>query len=592
MRCGVLPFHEVWVLDFEFVSSSGERQRPICLAAHELRSGRKIQMWAEELRARQGLPPFEVGPEVLFVAYFASAEIGCFLELGWPMPVAILDLYAEFRAHTNGLSLLSGAGLVGACAHFGIPMMSGVEKEGNRNLIMTGGPWSAEERARIIAYCDADVDATGQLLEAMLPKILAGFGPQAAALGRALLRGAFMRAVAAMEFRGVPIDLVTLQRIRTNWEFIRRRLIARVDTEYAVYDGTGFRASKFASYLAAHAIPWPRTDAGALALDSDTFRNQARAHPQIAPLHELRATLGELRLNMLAVGADGRNRTLLSPFRAKTGRNQPSTAKFVFGPATWIRNLIVPPPGRAIIAADYSAQEIAIAAALSGDPALIESYSSGDPYLAFAKLAGLVPPDATKESHTEERERCKAVVLGTNYGMAAMGLAMRLNIPAHEAAHLLRLHRVSYPVFWRWVDQNQQQFDLTRRITTCLGWKMHATDGWRPTTLMNWPMQAHGAEILRVACIMMEDAGLMLVAPVHDAVLVECAAAEAEVTAAQVAAIMQRAAAQVLATDLRMRVDTKIIGPGERYSDPRGVRMWGIVMELVAEAESLDAAGP
>ena len=78
----------------------------------------------------------------------------------------------------------------------------------------------------------------------------------------------------------------------------------------------------------------------------------------------------------------------------------------------------------------------------------------------------------------------------------------------------------------------------------------------------------------------------------HDAVRVECAAAEAEVTAAQVAAIMQRAAAQVLATDLRMRVDTKIIGPGERYSDPRGVRMWGIVMELVAEAESLDAAGP
>ena len=47
-------------------------------------------------------------------------------------------------------------------------------------------------------------------------------------------------------------------------------------------------------------------------------------------------------LSLVGCGRDGRNRTLLSPFSAKTGRNQPSTTKFVFGPAKWVRGLIKP----------------------------------------------------------------------------------------------------------------------------------------------------------------------------------------------------------------------------------------------------------
>ena len=91
----------------------------------------------------------------------------------------------------------------------------------------------------------------------------------------------------------------------------------------------------------------------------------SKRHPVVQPLHELRKTLGELKLNKLAVGPDGRNRTMLSPFAAKTGRNQPSTTKFVFGPAKWVRGLIKPSEGMALAYCDWSSQEIAIAAALS-----------------------------------------------------------------------------------------------------------------------------------------------------------------------------------------------------------------------------------
>ena len=152
---------------------------------------------------------------------------------------------------------------------------------------------------------------------------------------------------------------------------------------------------------------------------TSTFRDQTIRWPQLLPLHELRATLANLRLTGLQVGADGRNRCLLSPFRAVTGRNQPSNTRFIFGPARWMRGLIRPPEGWGLAYIDFASQEIAAAAALSGDERMVEAYVTGDPYLAFAKAARLVPPDASKGTHPAIRERCKAIVLGIGYGMEA-----------------------------------------------------------------------------------------------------------------------------------------------------------------------------
>jgi hypothetical protein len=63
---------------------------------------------------------------------------------------------------------------------------------------------------------------------------------------------------------------------------------------------------------------------------------------------QVRAALSQMRLTGLSVGKDGRNRTLLSTFRARTGRNQPSNSKFIFGPSVWLRSLIRPEPGTAL----------------------------------------------------------------------------------------------------------------------------------------------------------------------------------------------------------------------------------------------------
>jgi len=327
------PYREIWLVDFEFVALPGERPDPVCLCALELRSGRLVRCWRDELGRA---PPYSTGPDALFVAYFASAELGCHLALGWEQPARVLDLYVEFRNRTNGLPTASGSGLLGALAYFGLDGIGALEKDGMRELILRGGPWSADEQAAILDYCESDVRALARLFPVMGPQI---------DLPRALLRGRYMSAVAHMEWAGVPIDVPRLELLRQHWAGLQDALIAEIDVNYNVFDGRTFKSDRFATWLARERIPWPLLETGRLDLTDDTFRQMARMYPAVSPLRELRSALADLRLNDLAVGRDGRNRTLLSPFRARTGRNQPSNTKFIFGPSVWLRGLIKPPEG-------------------------------------------------------------------------------------------------------------------------------------------------------------------------------------------------------------------------------------------------------
>lgn len=573
-----LPFREAWAVDFEFLANPGDRPIPVCMVARELGSGRLIRLWQDELPAR---PPFEVGDDSLFVAYYASAEIGCFLALGWPVPTRVLDLFTEFRAETNGLPLAEGRSLLGALSYHRISSITSEEKTASRALVLRGGPWSEVERRAILDYCQTDVDPLGALLERMLPRITAT--PKG--LGQALLRGRYMAAVARMEHAGIPVDVETLGRIRAGWSDIKLDLIKAVDKDYGVFEGATFKAGLFAAWLHGGGIEWPRTETGRLQLDQDTFRDMVRAYPQLAPLRELRHALSELRLENLAVGADGRNRTMLGAFGASSGRNTPSNTKFVFGPSVWLRGLIRPEPGRALAYVDWSSQEVAIAAALSGDPALLDAVQSGDPYLAFAVRAGLAPADATKASHGRIRDMCKACVLGVNYGMGARTLAFRTGTSVLDAERLLRALAAAYPTFTEWSDRAVDAGMLTGRLSTVFGWPVHVTGNTRPTTLRNFPMQANGAEMLRVACCLATERGVQVCAPVHDALLIEAAADELGDAIAVTRIAMAEAARAVLA-GIEVATDVTAIRAPERYSDPRGEVMWNRVIELLARREA------
>lgn len=186
-------------------------------------------------------------------------------------------------------------------------------------------------------------------------------------LDRALHRGRYALAAAATESLGVPIDAELYDAIRANTGSLRAELIRRVDGDFGVYEKGSFRAANFERYLADRGLQWPRLSSGKLRLDEDAFKDMAKAIPVIEPLRQLRKTLATLHELKLAVGADGRNRTALFPFSSQTGRNQPRSSQFIFGQPAWMRGLIQPKPGWALAYVDFSQQELAIAAVLSGD---------------------------------------------------------------------------------------------------------------------------------------------------------------------------------------------------------------------------------
>jgi len=573
----LLPFAEIWVVDFEFGSELGENPEPVCLVAWELRSGRKVRLWRDEFGTA---PPYPTGPSALFVAYYASAEIGCHLALDWPVPERVLDLFTEFRNRTNGVPTENGSGLLGALAYHGLDAIGAVEKDEMRALILRGGPWSDAERAAILDYCESDVAALARLLPVMLPQI---------DLPRALLRGRYMVATARMERSGVPIDTETLSQLRHHWANIQDQLIADIDANFGVFDGRTFKADRFAAWLSRKNIPWPRLDSGRLDLSDDTFREMARAYPEVAPLRELRAALSEMRLSDLAVGRDGRNRTMLSAFRARTGRNQPSNTKFIFGPSVWLRGLIKPPPGCGIAYIDWQQQEFGIAAALSGDPLMMEAYRSGDPYLAFAKQAGAAPADATKATHKAIRDQFKSTVLAVQYGMGAVALAQRIGQPPIRARELLRLHRETYPVFWRWSDAAVDHAMLAGGLHTVFGWRVRVPAVSNERSLRNFPMQANGAEMLRLACCLGTERGIEVCAPVHDAVLICAPLDRLDAAVARMQEAM-REASRIVLNGFELGTDAHVVRYPDRYMDDRGATMWDRVMKLIHEQQQKAAA--
>jgi hypothetical protein len=558
-------YREVWAVDFEYRSGPGERPWPLCMSAIETRSGREIRMWRDQLLALRHAP-FDTGSDTLFVAYYASAELGCFLQLDWELPTNVLDLYVEHRHSINGTPEAdeSHSGLVWALALRGLPHMEFAEKDRMRRLIIEHTAWSDEERSAILEYCAEDVRALGLLLPAMAPEI---------DLPRALLRGRYMGAVARMEHTGTPIDTDLHAAMVENWGAIKNRLIADIDANFGVFEDGSFRACRFEAWLAQHQIIWPRLPSGELHLKESVFRDMANTIPDLVPLHQLRATLGEMRLTGLHVGSDGRNRCMLSPFRSVTSRNQPSNTRYIFGPASWMRGLIKPEPGTGIAYVDWVSQEIAIAAALSKDERMMKGYVSGDPYLAFAKAAGLAPPDATKDSHKAIRDRCKSLLLGISYGMGQNALALSAGISVAEARELLRLHRNTYSTFWRWSDNIVDAALIDGGISTVFGWRRRITGKPNERSLMNFPMQGNASEMMRLAAIGATEAGIRVCAPVHDAFVIESPLETLEETVAAMRHTMAKAS-KVICGGLEIRTDAEIVTWPGRYMDPKGADMW------------------
>jgi hypothetical protein len=583
-------FDEIWCGDFEYISKPGELPDVLCLCAQELRTGRRIQLWRDQLGP---VPPYRTDPGALFVSFAAQAECVCHLALGWLLPARVLDLSPLFRNLINGqVPPPEGKGLVGALRHFGLDTVGAKYKEGMRDRIVAGPPFGEDVKARILEYCASDIEGLPALMERLLPTV---------AFETALHWGEFAAVSAVMEARGVPIDMEIFAQLRDKpaWAFVRDALVPKLNPQYGVYveggdDGWHFSEAAFEAYLARAGIVWPRHEVtGKLDLRSQSFDGTAKAFPELESLRQLRHIRSKMRQVKLAVGKDGRNRTTLWPFASKTSRSQPKASQWIFSPAVWLRSLIKPGPGRAVAYIDCAAMEFLIAAALSGCQPMLELYASGSPYLEFAKRFDEAPPSASKASHPHIHERYKVACLGAQYQMQHVTLAQRLGLPAFVAWEMLNQHRGLFSMYWAWVEDWVAHALNTGIMHTPLGWTCRTgITELNARSIGNFPVQGCGADILRVTCIEAHRRGLQLCGSIHDAVLIESSLERIDADVALMREIFRRASRAVIGHDMRTGVE--IVRHPDRYVDRRGVQMWTEVLGLLAQyrqqKETADAA--
>jgi len=580
-------FDSIWHVDFEYREDANHRPLPICMFAREQRSGQEIFLWRDQLLTL-ARAPFGTGERDLMVAYTANAELSCFLVLGWPFPRRVLDLYVETIAAINGRSDVwlqeKRPGILEALELFGLPAFAAEWKAQMRDLILAHTDYSNEQRQQIEAYNRSDVDSgTVPLLTAMAANI---------DLPRALHRGRFMAAVACQEHTGLPIDRERLACLGENWEPLRYHYIAQ-DDDLGLYEDGHFREQRMAELIAAKGWDWPRSQkTGRPELKRATLGQQARRYPELRKLVHLRETIAELRIGKLlaTVGADGFSRCPLLPFWTVTGRNQPAARDKVFLPSlpTWLRGLLRPPPGWVLLELDFKAQEVAIVAARSGDPGMLADYRSGDPYWGFGVRAGLVATDADANAHKEFRDKVlKPLVLGQYYGMTPHGIAHKTGRSLLWARAIHSRQRTLSPVFYRWRGDMVAQAKFDRLITSPFGWPMAVDGKTTDRTLMNFPAQAGGADVMRIAAIAATEAGIKVCCSVHDAFWI-LAPLEDVVRATDTMREIMRAAGAAVTGGLPIEVEVKTeVRAARNLGDcwarhERGYAMWHEVTELLA----------
>jgi hypothetical protein len=199
-----------------------------------------------------------------------------------------------------------------------------------------------------------------------------------------------------------------------------------------------------------------------------------------------------------------------------------------------------------------------------------------------------VPSEVEKKLYVDVRNKYKNMLLAVQYGMGTETLSARLGISSIEAHQMLNQHRELFPQYWQWSDDWLQAALQTGIMRTAFGWTCRTGIlEFNERSIRNWPIQATGAEILRIACILMVRHGIKLLAPIHDAVLIESSLENIEKDVALARECMRRASRIVLNKDRtgthELRTDYKIIRWPDHYSDPRGEGIWVRVLELLEQ---------
>jgi DNA polymerase-1 len=238
-----------------------------------------------------------------------------------------------------------------------------------------------------------------------------------------------------------------------------------------------------------------------------------------------------------------------------------------------IRQAFIPPDGARLLAADYSQIELRIMAHLSGDQSLLSAFrADADIHRA---TAGEVFGAALDEVTADQRRSAKAINFGLIYGMSAFGLARQLGLERGEAQAYIDRYFERYPGVKDYMDRTREQAREAGYVETVYGRRLYLPEigsrnpqrrQYAERSAINAPMQGTAADIIKRAMIAVDrwlreaDSGARLIMQVHDELVFEVPADDAESLAEALAGEMAAAAE----LDVPLKVDT---GLGDNWDE-------------------------
>jgi len=275
-------------------------------------------------------------------------------------------------------------------------------------------------------------------------------------------------------------------------------------------------------------------------------------------LTKLKSTYADGLLKV--IGDDGRIRTTFQNLVTATGRLSSTEPNLQNIPVrndlgAEIRKMFIPKPGYVLVDADYSQIELRVLAHIADDAAMQQAFIDGlDVHTVTAsQVFGVTPEEVT----SLQRRHAKAVNFGIVYGISEFSLAEDIGVTRYEAKAYIDSYLEKYRgvrSYMRKVvnDAREQGYTVTaygrrRYVPELKSSNFNIRQGAERIAL-NTPIQGTAADLIKLAMIRV-DAALAeefpeakLILQVHDELIVECPAQQAEAVAALVSARMQQVA--------------------------------------------------
>ena len=225
------------------------------------------------------------------------------------------------------------------------------------------------------------------------------------------------------------------------------------------------------------------------------------------------------------------------------------------------------PEGRKLVIADYSQIELRILAEFSGDRGFIDAFNSGaDLHRVTASQVFNAPLDQVTK---EQRDFAKRLNFGVVYGIGAQRFAMMTGMSTPDAENVLRRYFGTYRQLDSYLREAANRAVSERQARTASGrlvrFRYDENDRQQISMTQrngkNTPIQGTSADILKRALKLLKDelsdTSARVVNIIHDEVVVEADADEAEGIAKKVERAMVAAAQEYVKT-VPVKVETEI----------------------------------